>query len=61
MKRFPKTKTILALPLFIEGVPRRGEGVFEYCDKNSSVGSAATSSINRGGAGILTVFGNLSI
>ena len=27
MKGFPKTVSILALPLFIEGVPRRGEGV----------------------------------
>lgn len=27
MKGFPKTVSILALPLFIEGIPRRGEGV----------------------------------
>ena len=27
MKGFPKTVSISTLPLFIEGVPRRGEGV----------------------------------
>ena len=35
MKGFPKTVSILALPLFIEGVPRRGEGVhFQFSTFN---------------------------